>query len=79
MFLVNDLNLYASLDIKLCQLLSVVHNSTKYIRMVFELNKCAKCSLRSGRKISRENIQHKGEIEIRDLEGQEIYKYLGIE
>ena len=61
------------------QLLNVVHTSTKDIGMEYGLDKWAKCSLRAGRLISPENIQLGGDIEIRDLKGQEIYKHLAIE
>ena len=75
----DDLKLYASSDTELSQLLSVVNIFTKDIRMELGLDKCAKCSLRAGRKISTENIQLEEEVHIRDLEEQETYKYLGIE
>ena len=75
----DDLKLYASSDAELSQLLQVVHTFSKDIGMKFGIDKCAKCSLRSGIKVSTENIRLDQETEIRDLEEQEIYKYLGIE
>ena len=75
----DDLKLYAGSDNDLGQLLEVVHTFSNDIRMEFGLDKCAKCSLRSGKKVQADNIQIELGTEIRDLEEQEPYKYLGIE
>ena len=75
----DDLKLYASSDTQLQQLLQVVHTFSNDIGMKFGLDKCAKCCLRAGKKSHAENIQLDEDNNIRDLEEQEPYKYLGIE
>ena len=75
----DDLKLYAGSDHDLGQLLGVVKTFSNDIKMEFGLDKCAKCTLRAGKKVKAENIQVEQGIEIRDLEEQEKYKYLGIE
>ena len=75
----DDLKLYASSDAELHQLLQVVSNFSNDIRMKFGLDKCAKCTLRAGKKTTTENIQLDEAQDIRELTEQEPYKYLGIE
>ena len=75
----DDLKLYASSDNELHQLLQIVHTFSNDIGMKFGLDKCAKCTLRAGKKTHTENMQLDNNTDIRDLEEHEPYKYLGIE
>ena len=74
----DDLKLYAENDEKLKNLLQIVEDFSKDINMTFGLDKCAKCTLRKGKKHSTENMKLE-ENEIADLDGEAVYKYLGIE
>ena len=47
--------------------------------MEFGLDKCAKCTISKGRKVTAKNIQVKDDCYIEDLGEDATYKYLGIE
>ena len=74
----DDLKLYAGNDKDLEFLLNIVDSFTKDIKMKFGLDKCAKCTVKKGRRVHTQNIVL-GEQEIQDLEGDSAYKYLGVE
>ena len=67
----DDLKLYASSDAELHQLFQVVFTFSNDIRMKFRLDKCAKCTLRAGKKTTTENIQLDEVRDIRELMEQE--------
>ena len=75
----DDLKLYAEDEHGLEKLIEVVHAFSKDIGMEFGLDKCAKCTIKKGKKIKGVDIEiEQGEF-IEDLESGENYKYLGIE
>ena len=75
----DDLKLYASSDKELCQLLKVVQNFSEDVKMKLGLDKCAKCTIKAGKKRTSENMQLDESSEIRELNEEEHYKYLGID
>ena len=74
----DDLKLFAENDESLRELLQIVEDYSKDIKMTFGVDKCAKCTLRKGKKTCTEHMQLE-EYEIQDLEEEAVYKYLGIE
>ena len=74
----DDLKLYAENDKELRHLLQIVEDYSKDIGMSFGVDKCAKCTIKKGKKTTTENMQLE-EYEIQDLEEDAVYKYLGIE
>ena len=75
----DDLKLFAENDEQLRKLLNVVHKFSKSIKMEFGLDKCAKCTIRGGKKVETENIVLEDNIEIKELDFETSYKCLGIE
>ena len=75
----DDLKLFAENNEQLEKLLKVVHKFSKSIKMEFGLDKCAKCTIRAGKKVVTENIILEDNIEIKELEFESTYKYLGVE
>ena len=75
----DDLKLYADSDEKLNELVQTVHNFSKDICMEFGLDKCSKCTIRTGKRVAAENLDLEDGTQIEDLEAETTYKYLGIE
>ena len=75
----DDLKLYAESDQKLSILVRIVQQFSTDISMEFGLDKCSKCTVRSGKKVAAANIQVGEESYIEDLAEDSTYKYLGIE
>ena len=75
----DDLKIYAESDQKLNQLVQAVHEFSRDIKMEFGLDKCSKCTIKEGKKVTSENIQVGEESYIEDLDEDTTYKYLGIE
>ena len=75
----DDLKLYADSDPNLNKLLNIVHKFSNDIGMNFGLDKCAKCTLKKGKKAVSENFQLEDGSNITDLSEDSSYKYLGIE
>ena len=75
----DDLKLYADSDENLNALVQTVHQFSKDIHMDFGLDKCAKCTIRAGKKVSAKDIELTDGSHITDLEKDSTYKYLGIE
>ena len=75
----DDLKLYADSDSNLNKLLNIVHKFSNDIGMNFGLDKCAKCTLKKGKKAASENFQLEDGSNIVDLSEDSSYKYLGIE
>ena len=61
----DDLKVYGSNNIQLCHLLRIVHTFSQDIGMRFGLEKCAKCTLRQGKKAHTKNLPLSEEAEIR--------------
>ena len=74
----DDLKLFAKNDSQLEGLLNIVGQFSKDIKMEFGLDKCAKATFIKGKlhKTSCINLNHS--IKIRELEQEEVYKYLGV-
>ena len=75
----DDLKLYADCDETLNKLVQTVHSFSKDIHMDFGLDKCAKCTIRTGKKVEAADIELDDGSHISDLEKDSTYKYLGIE
>ena len=75
----DDLKLYADSDPNLNKLINIVHKFSRDIGMDFGLDKCAKCTMKKGKKTSSENFQLENGTSIADLSEDSSYKYLGIE
>ena len=63
----DDLKLFAENEEQLRKLLNVVHKFSKSIKLEFGLDKCAKCTIRCGKKVETENIVIEDNIEIIEL------------
>ena len=75
----DDLKLYAEDEKSIDQLLRKVHAFSQNIGMEFGLDKCAKCIIKSGKKVQGERLEIAEGQFIEDLEHDTTYKYLGIE
>ncbi|XP_047501775.1 uncharacterized protein LOC125047544 [Penaeus chinensis] len=75
----DDLKLFAKDDGQLDQELGIVKTFSDDIQMEFGLEKCAKATIRKGKLVSGPNAKLKGETEIRNLDQEEVYKYLGVD
>ena len=75
----DDLKVYAEDDDKLKKLIKVVQQYSNDIGMTFGLDKCAKCTIRKGKKIKTQNLKLEEENMIEDLDEESAYKYLGIQ
>ena len=59
--------------------MQTVHSFSKDIHIDFWLDKCAKCTIRAGKKVEAADIELDDGSHISDLEQDSTYKYLGIE
>ena len=75
----DDLKLYAEDEKGLEKLIEVVHEFSRDIGMEFGLEKCAKCTIKKGKKVNGTNIEIEEGQFIKDLESDTNYIYLGIE
>ena len=78
LFYMDDLKIYAKDDGELEGLLKTVKQFSDDIGMEFGLEKCAKASFTKGRLTSTEAIKIDQDTKIRDLDQEEVYKYLGV-
>ena len=79
LFYVDDLKLYATSDNQLTGLMNTVKNVSDDIKMEFALDKCAKASLKRGKKVAAEAIPLNDNQVIQELDQAETYKSLGIQ
>ena len=75
----DDLKLYAEDEKGLEKLIEIVHEFSRDIGMEFGLEKCAKCTIKKGKKVKGTNIEIEDGQFIKDLESDSNYTYLGIE
>ena len=75
----DDLKLYANNDENLHKLVQTVQTFSKDVHMDFGLDKCAKSTIRQGKKVESEDLELNDGSHITDLEKDSTYKYLGIE
>ena len=75
----DDLKLYTSSEEDLKQLINSVQQFSQDIGMSFGIDKCAKCTIKKGSKVEAVGIGLESGQELRELEGGETYKYLGVE
>ena len=59
--------------------LGTVRHISDDIKMEFGLDKCAKATIKRGKKVQAENIRLNDSQVIQDLDQSETYKYLGME
>ena len=76
LFYVDDLKLYGTSDSQLNGLISTVKKVSNDIQMEFGLDKCAKTTLKRGKKVSAKGILLNDHQLIQDLDQAETYKYL---
>ena len=74
----DDLKLYGKSERESESLLHTVRIFSKDISMSFGIDKCAKVSVKRGKVVGREGIKLPDGNEIKQLKGEENYKYLGI-
>lgn len=75
----DDLKLFAKDDGQLDQELGVVKTFSDDIQMEFGLDKCAKATIKKGKLVSGPNTKLNDKTEIRNLDQDEVYKYLGVD
>jgi len=73
----DDLKLYAKNDSQLHSLLSTVEMFSSDVGLSFGLDKCAKLSICRGKAVAMGNMAISSEVNIRELDTGETYKYLG--
>ena len=78
LFYIDDLKIYASSDGELEGMLKTVKKFSDDIGMEFGLNKCAKASFKKGKLSYTSGIKLSDGTIIRELEQEEVYKYLGV-
>ena len=74
----DDLKLYGKNDKEIESLLHTVRVFSKDIKMEFGIEKCARVGLKRGKIVRKEGIKLPNGKEIRSLNDNEQYKYLGI-
>ena len=75
----DDLKLYAEDEKGLERLIEVVYEFSKDIGMEFGLDKCAKCTIKRGKKIKGSDVEIEDGKFVEDLESDSSYTYLGID
>ena len=75
----DDFTLYAQNHDGLDELIHKVKQFRDNIKMEFGPDKCAKASFVRGLLQHSSRIQLNGDAIIRDLENEEVYKYLGVD
>ena len=75
----DDLKLYGTSDNQLDGLISTVKKVSDDIQMEFGLDKCAKATVKRGKKVSAEGTLLNNHQVIQDLDQAETYKNLGME
>ena len=78
LFYMDDLKLFAKDDDNLEGLLQTVKSFSDDIGMKFGLEKCAKATFIKGKLTNTTSIELENDTTIRELEQEEVYKYLGI-
>ena len=76
--LLDDLKLYGKNDKEIDALVNTVRIFTQDINMEFGLDKCAKVTMNRGKLVEGEGIMLPKDMEIRNLDLDESYKYLGL-
>ena len=79
LFYVDDLKLYGTSDNQVNGLISTVKKVSDDIWMEFGLDKCAKATLKRGKKVSAKGILLNDHQLIQDLDQAETYKYPGMD
>ena len=75
----DDLKLFAQSQRALREQLEMVHSFSKDIHMDFGLDKCAKVTIKAGKRTPGDEFNMDGDTVIKDLETYASYKYLGVE
>ena len=79
LFYMDDLELCAKDDSELEGLLRIVKGFSDDIGMEFGLSKCAKATFKRGKLEKSDHVRLDEETMIKDLEQEEVYKYLGVD
>ena len=74
-----DMKLFTKSEQDLKHLVNIVYNFSQNIGMNFGMDKYAKCTIKKGKKAEAQNIKLEDGKELRELDGGEVYKYLGVE
>ena len=74
----DDLRLYAEEEKGLDKMLDIVHKFSSDIGMDFGLDKCAKCTIKKGKKTEGIDKEIEEGQFIKELENDAVYTYLGI-
>jgi hypothetical protein len=75
----DDLKLFAQSEQALQEQLEHVHRFSKDIHMEFGLDKCAKITIKGGKRTKVGEFNMDNDTTIKDLDVDECYKYLGVE
>ena len=75
----DDLKIFTRDNIQLETLLKNVHKFSQDMKMSMGLDKCAKATIRRGKLTKTEDIKLDIDTEIRELDQNHPYKYLGLD
>ena len=78
LFYMDDLKTFSKTEEQQRQILHIVKTFSDDIKMEFDLDKCATVVFRNGKRVKSQNIQLDG-ASIKNLEQDEVYKYLRVD
>jgi Reverse transcriptase (RNA-dependent DNA polymerase) len=78
LFYMDDLKTFSKSEEQQRQILHIVKTFSDDIKMEFGLDKCATVVFKNGKRVKSQNIQLDG-ASIKNLEQDEVYKYLGVD
>ena len=73
----DDLKLFAANNNQLASMIRIVNKFSDDIEMSFGIHKCKKLTIQCGKTVHMENIQLDNGEELKSLELNQQYKYLG--
>ncbi|ESO04036.1 hypothetical protein HELRODRAFT_173107 [Helobdella robusta] len=76
---IDDLKLFAKIDVQLNQELGVVKRFSDAKQMSFGLDKCSKVTLKKGRLVCGIDTKFDDNTEMRNLDQEGVYRYLSVE
>ena len=75
----DDIKLFADSDENLQKLIQTLHDYSNDIHMEFGLDKCAKCTIKTGKKMETDGFELQDGSIIEDLQEDASYKYICFE
>ena len=78
LFYMDDLKLYSPNKQEMIKQMEIVKQFSEDIKMDFGLEKCATLTIKKGKRTDSESLII-GDLEIKEIEQESVYKYLGIE